>query len=122
MAKIRRYKENELPAPGSVFSMPLADGRFGVVRVIRTKVASDYAFAFVVVLIPFGVEAKLRDAAVAVELRQEVVEAATEGHPGGVGLPCSAHVMKVCCFTVGGCSFSNRCRSTFMAISHLVAI
>jgi len=48
MAKIRRYKENELPTPGSVFSMPLADGRFGVVRVVRTKVASDYAFAYVV--------------------------------------------------------------------------
>ena len=48
MPKRAKYGESDLPAAGSVFVAPLADGRFGVVRVLRTKSQSGYAFAFVV--------------------------------------------------------------------------
>ncbi len=43
-----KYTIDELPRPGSVFITPLSDGRFGVVRVLRRKIGSGYAFAFVV--------------------------------------------------------------------------
>ena len=45
--KLTKYAPNDLPQPGSVFITPLGDGRFGVVRVLRTKVGSGHAFAFV---------------------------------------------------------------------------
>ncbi len=43
-----KYSESDLPARGSVFLAPLADGRFGVVRVVRTNSQKGYSFAFVV--------------------------------------------------------------------------
>ena len=48
MPKQKRFTESELPRPGNVFLTPLADGRYGVVRVIRTMTGSGYAFAYVV--------------------------------------------------------------------------
>jgi hypothetical protein len=47
MAKATKYKEADLPAPGSVFIVPLNDGRFGAVRVLSRKVESGIAIAFV---------------------------------------------------------------------------
>src|SRR5215471_17924656 len=48
MPKRVKYSESDLPGRGSVFLAPLADGRFGVVRVVRTKSEGGYSFAFVV--------------------------------------------------------------------------
>src|SRR5262245_23974696 len=48
MPKRARCGESDLPRPGSVFLAPLEDGRFGVVRVLRTKSQGGYASAFVV--------------------------------------------------------------------------
>lgn len=48
MPKSPKYKEDDLPSPGSVFLTPLADGRFGVVRVIRRKVSDGLPAAFIV--------------------------------------------------------------------------
>src|SRR5579871_5520527 len=48
MPKAVKYKEEDLPPPGSVFLVPLEDGRFGAVRVLRTKSEGRYACAFVV--------------------------------------------------------------------------
>lgn len=46
--KYPKYSIDDLPSPGSVFITPLADGRFGIVRVLRRKIGSGHAFAFVV--------------------------------------------------------------------------
>ena len=48
MSKQVQYREHDLPARGSVFLAPLADGRLGVVRVVRTKSERGCSFAFVV--------------------------------------------------------------------------
>ena len=37
MARLKRYKLKDFPVPGSVFSMPLADGRLGICRVLRVQ-------------------------------------------------------------------------------------
>lgn len=39
--KAVKYSEADLPAPGSVYLMPLEDGRYGVVRVLRRRLAKD---------------------------------------------------------------------------------
>jgi hypothetical protein len=38
MARRKKHKVEDFPAVGSVFSMPLADGRLGICRVLRIKV------------------------------------------------------------------------------------
>ncbi len=48
MSKRTKYSESDLPCPGSVFLAPLEDGRFGVLRVVRTSSQSGYSFVFVV--------------------------------------------------------------------------
>jgi hypothetical protein len=37
MARRKKYKIEEFPAPGSVFAMPLKDGRFGICRVLQLQ-------------------------------------------------------------------------------------
>jgi hypothetical protein len=48
MPKTKQFSERDLPRAGSVFLVPLEDGRFGVVRVLRTKSQGGAAAAFVV--------------------------------------------------------------------------
>jgi hypothetical protein len=48
MPKPTRYKEGDLPPPGSVFIAPLADGRFGAVRVLERSTKRGDAYARIV--------------------------------------------------------------------------
>ncbi len=48
MPKWKKFTEKQLPPAGSVFLVPLTDGRFGVVRVLRTKSDGGTPAAFVV--------------------------------------------------------------------------
>ena len=47
MPKRPKCLEADLPHPGSVFLAPLSDGKFGVLRVLKTKTQSGIASAFV---------------------------------------------------------------------------